>query len=272
MEEIRNEYFWLEAKDADTITLCDFNRPLVEKHVAQIEKALEENCVDFVTPIIVGLHNGQMKVVDGNHRLRALLNLHLRGVTHDKQGKVIRLRVQTIINPSINFETLMLKVNNTSLSWNVLNYVQFNAHRGNVSCINFLNFMDSFSIDTVTKGLAYFGKSSLSKAQSEDLERFPVITDRDVQKAKKFFLQIENVPYQISSHLSLHTANGIRYFVKYFADDVEFMCNLIKWSKTVGLGCSLRYDCNSDYRYGSKAHWEEYLQQLINLYNKENNV
>lgn len=65
MEEIKNEYFFIDPDDGHNIDLCEKNRPLVLSHVKKIEKSLRKNSSLFLTPIMVGYRNGIVEIIDG---------------------------------------------------------------------------------------------------------------------------------------------------------------------------------------------------------------
>lgn len=262
MEEIRNEYFWLGSEDKESIKVCNFNRPLVEKHVNKIEKALKTNSKLFVNPIIVGMQDNQIKIIDGNHRFRAAFNLWSQNITVDSKGNPIRLRIQCIHDKDINLEDLMLQINNTSLKWSIINFIEFNAYKGNESCINFLNFMEKTRIDSVTEALAYFGHRSLTKAQAEQFDRFPYIGTDEMLLAECFAKQVQFIKtfasYSIYNGLCLNNSTGIRYLVSFFTINPNKLKPFKEWLMT-----NPKFTYQTGERSSTITHFEKYYEQIF---------
>jgi hypothetical protein len=267
MEEIRNEYFWLDFEDKESINLCNFNRQLVQKHVNKIEKALKTNCKLFVNPIIVGMKDGEIQIIDGNHRFRAAFNLWLQGIKTDSKGNPLRLRVQCIQDKDIDLEDLMLQINNTSLKWSITNFIEFNAYKGNESCTNFLNFMDKTKIESVTEALAYFGHRSLTKAQAEQFDRFPYIGTEEMLLAECFVKQVQFIKtfanYSIYNGLGLSNSTGIRYLVSFFKANPSKLKPFKEWLMT-----NPRFMYQTGERSSTIAHFEKYYEQIFKTINE----
>lgn len=267
MEEIRGEYFYISNKNIQELLNHDFNRPLVTSHVAKIEKALKEDCSYFVQQLLVGIKDGNYVLADGHHRKQAAINLAKKGIYTDSKGNPIKLRVQ-FLGEDIDFEKVMLTVNNTSLSWTLLNFIQLNAFKGNTSCVNFLNFMENTGINTVSAALAYFGRSSLTKAQAEQFDRFPLITESDVKKAA-FFKDIVEIldnktKAAIARSFNFKSSTGIKNFVNYFTLNytAEDIINFVSW--LVGTTIPTYQDYYN--KFGTTAYYRGFYEYISNEY------
>lgn len=261
MREIRNEYFYLTRHDVDTISTCEFNRNIVKKHVKKIKAALLKDSKSFYVAIIVVMHDGKMIIIDGNHRFTAVKELWEEGNYLDSKGNEIELRVQCI-NEKVDAEKLMVQLNNTSLKWGVMDFIRFNSHRGNPSCVRFNNFIDDHEIDTVSKALAYFGRGSLKKSELE-YDTFPEISEAKLEGAELIFDVIETIRRHASAfvydNLGLHNANGIRYFAKYLIENPHNVTPLIEYV------CSSEINYIRKYRAGTVQHFNDFYNYLETL-------
>ena len=224
MDEIKNEYFFIDPDDGHKIDLCEKNRPLVLSHVKKIEKSLRKNSSLFLTPIMVGYRNGIIEIIDGHHRWKAINNLYKEGIKYDLKGNRIRVRVQ-ILPTDVDLDELMIAINNSSLKWSILNFVQFNACRGNEHCTRFLNFMETNEISSIGYAFAYFGKTSLGRRQAEDFDKFPNITQEMVEGAQAMYKLIKTIlsdgGYNLLKALKLNTVTGTRVFVQFVTSSIK---------------------------------------------------
>lgn len=269
LEEIRGEYFYVNHEEIKELLNHDFNRKLRINHVNRIAKNLKLDCQYFTQDILVGYKNGKLVLADGHHRKQAMLDLAEKGITVDSKGNPIKLRVH-ILPAHLDIEKVMLEVNNTSLSWTIQDFIELNAHKGNESCVNFLNFMDYNHIEKVSVALAYLGKSSLSKAQAEQFDRFPLCTEQNIKTAQIMYEAIQTIQSSCVGSLIKSfdfSTNGIRYFVKFCLERFtgEEFLNFIQWL------CSKKhFQVYEDHfnKRGTAKYWDGFYEHLINMYNE----
>lgn len=265
MEEIRNEYFFIDPEDNHKIDLCEKNRPLVLSHVKKIEKALKKNSRLFLNSVMVGYRDGIVEIIDGHHRWKAINNLYKQDIKYDDEGNRIKLRFQ-IIPYNVNLDELMVAINNSSLKWSILNFVQFNAFRGNEYCTRFLNFMEKNSITNIGYAFAYFGKQSITKRQAEDFERFPEITENMVNNAQHRHDVINLIlalgKYDLLKSLKLNTAVGVRVFVQFL--NVSFLDkeSITKYASTLINSSLTSRDLMQNFESTHLSTTEAYLKDL----------
>lgn len=272
MEEIKNEYFFIDPDDGHNIDLCEKNRPLVLSHVKKIEKSLRKNSSLFLTPIMVGYRNGIVEIIDGHHRWKAISNLYKEGIKYDLRGNRIRIRVQ-ILPTDVDLDELMIAINNSSLKWSILNFVQFNACRGNEHCTRFLNFMEENGISSIGYAFAYFGKPTLGRRQAEDFEKFPNISEDMVKQAQAAYKMLHMIlsrgGYNLLKALKLNTVSGTRVFVQFVKNTIEdedslhdFLVRLIATSITA---VELMRSFRSDYPSTSDFYLKDLYEHLYEL-------
>lgn len=274
MDEIKNEYFFIDPDDGHKIDLCEKNRPLVLSHVKKIEKALKKNSSLFLTPIMVGYRNGIIEIIDGHHRWKAINNLYKEGIKYDLQGNRIRVRVQ-ILPTDVDLDELMIAINNSSLKWSILNFIQFNACRGNEHCTRFLNFMEANEISSIGYAFAYFGKPTLGRRQAEDFDRFPNISEDMVKQAQARYKILQMIlsdgGYNLLKALKLNTVSGTRVFVQFISSSIsdvgsleDFIGKLLTTKLTAaGLMKSFR----SEYPSTSDFYLRDLYEHLYELLN-----
>jgi hypothetical protein len=123
-----------KTRNYEMFKTLDCQRNLVESHVVNLMKSIEENNKMNLHPILV---NEDMEVIDGQHRLEAAR----------------RLKIFVFYQVDYNFKEIdVITWNKVSKNWSHEDYLKFWIHRGNANYIRFKTFIDKMKCDT-RKGL-----------------------------------------------------------------------------------------------------------------------
>ncbi len=123
-----------QTTNYDIFKILTGNRPIVSSHTKKLEKYMAEKNLNEYMPILV---NSQMYVIDGQHRLAAL--------------KRTKLSVFYVVVPGLTLEDV-IKLNSSSKSWSVLNYIQSQIQLGNQNYEMLYEFMRAYNLPANVAG------------------------------------------------------------------------------------------------------------------------
>ena len=139
-----NKFEIYETKNYGLFEYIDHNREIDKKHVSTLIESIKK--FGLIVPIIV---SSDKYIIDGQHRLQALMQL--------------QLPVVYVVNNKINKDCI-IDINNNQKGWNLMNRIKSHAIKGNVECQRLLDLIDEryedFSLSGITDAYnAFFGKS-----------------------------------------------------------------------------------------------------------------
>lgn len=116
----------LSTKDYDQFIVLDGNREVNEKHVTALMQSMKEE--ECISPIQVNEH---MAVIDGQHRLNALMRL--------------KKPVHYYIVKGANLQTVQ-KLNSHTKNWRIEDYMESYVNAGNKHYIQYQGFRDMYKM------------------------------------------------------------------------------------------------------------------------------
>lgn len=102
------------------------NRPVDDTHVKKLMAAIEKKNLLHLNPIVV---NGNMEVIDGQHRLKA--------------AKMLRVPIYYMIDKDINHGDIS-SLNSNKKNWKMMDYVNFYAKEGRKDFQQFLDLCNLY--------------------------------------------------------------------------------------------------------------------------------
>ena len=128
--------------DYSIFKLLGFNRKIRLAHVKRLEESLRTKNMLSSNPILV---NENMEVIDGQHRLKAAMNLSLEVF-------------YCVLKNSEAHDIILL--NSVKESWSTADYVNYHANQGNLNYLKFQRFAEKSGVALEVLKSAVFGSST----------------------------------------------------------------------------------------------------------------